>query len=612
MTEKLIDNEGEIPAADTNLKDESFRISRRRKWLDRAILVVSALIFAAAFPPLDLGFIGWAGILPLFLVVKNMTWPRAWRSGFLWGFVGSSASFFWLGEIESFNQPFAGAVHFIKGFLPFFNGGLCLPYIMAAVLGLFPAFWAMAVPLLFRYMLKPVPVQLQGYDAESSFNSYNRLMEIFLVFALAALWAVLEWIRTWVGTGLPWNFLAATQWQNFPLLQICEYTGVYGVSFIMAAVNIAFAFAVLNWKDVFLGKSKYKRPFPLIITIALIMIFIISGSRSMLQYGRGKGQSRINVAVLQGDIAQCRAASDEEAANALNTYLKLSELAVMTRPDLVIWPETAVPYPYRSSHSLCLDYRFRLGELVQKAGIPFLIGTVDFEDLPSGSNREPKVYNSALFLDPSGKIAGKYHKAHIVPFGEFVPYGDMFPFLNQLIGMGRNLTRGECFAPIRINDSAKAGINICFEDIFPYVSRNETREGADFIIVITNDAWYPTSSEPTQHLANSIFRAIENRRPMIRCGNNSASCYILPNGIIEDTVFVSDEIDRRGNKILEVTKRGRGMANFSVYYNPDAPLTFYTRYGDAFILLCWTIFGAASLFSVLKWREKKTILMSKF
>ena len=437
-------------------------------------------------------------------------------------------------------------------------------------------------------------------------------MEIFLVFALAALWAVLEWIRTWIGTGLPWNFLAATQWQNFPLLQICEYTGIYGVSFIMAAANIAFAFAMLNWKDAFLGKSKYRRPFPLMITIALIMIFIIAGSRSMLRYGRGKGQERINIAVLQGDVAQCRAASDEEAANALDTYIKLSNIAVISRPDLVVWPETAVPYPYRSSHSLCLDYRFRLTTLVQKTGIPFLIGTVDFEDLPADSKRSPKVYNSALMIDPAGKIAGKYHKAHIVPFGEFVPYGDMFPFLNKLIGMGRNLARGESFAPLRINDRAKAGINICFEDIFPYVSRNETREGADLLLVITNDAWYPESSEPTQHLANSVFRAIENRRPMIRCGNNSASCYILPNGIIEDTIFVSDEVDRKGNKILQVTKRGQGMATFSVYYDQDAPLTFYTRYGDVFVLLCWLIFGAASLYSVLKWREKKSLLMSKF
>lgn len=612
MSGKLIDNEQKTSASGTVAKNELPLISRGRKWRDRAILVVSALIFACAYPPLDLGFIGWVALVPLFLVVKDMSWGRAWRSGFLWGFAWSSASFFWLGEIESFNQPFAGIVQFIKGFMPFFNGGLCLPYVMAAVLALFSAFWAMAVPPLFRYLLKPVDIQLAGYETESSFKSYNRVMEVFLVFALAALWTALDWIRTWIGTGLPWNFLSATQWQNFPLLQVCEYTGVYGVSFLMAAANISLAFAVLNVKDSFLGKAKYKRPFPLMITIVLIMLIVISGSHSMLKYGRGKGQARTSISVLQGDIAQCRAASDEEAANALNTYLKLSNIAVISKPDLVVWPETAVPYPYRSSHSLCLDYRFRLSSLVQKTGIPFLIGTIDFEDLAPGVERDPKIYNSAMLIDSAGKIADKYHKAHTVPFGEFVPWGDVFPCLNKLIGMGRNLARGESFAPLKLGDNAKIGINICFEDIFPYVSRNEVREGADILVVLTNDAWYPQSSEPTQHLANSVFRAIENRRPMIRCGNNSASCYILPNGIVDDTIFVSEELDRRGNKILQVTKRGQGIANFSVYYNPDAPLTFYTRYGDVFVLFCWLVFGAATLYSVLKWREKKSILMSKF
>lgn len=611
MTEKLIENEQKTASASTAPKDELHIISRKKKWRDRAILAVSGLIFSFAYPPLDLGFIGWIALIPLFLVVKDMTWGRAWRSGFLWGFIWSSASFFWLGEIESFNPPFAGLVHSIKGIFPFFNGGLCLPYVMAAVLGLFPAFWAAAVPPLFRYLLKPVDVQLAGYEVESNFKTFSRGMEVFIVFALAALWTILEWVRTWVGTGLPWNFLSASQWQNFPLLQICEYTGSYGVSFLMAAANISLALALINIKDSFLGKAKYRRPFPLMITIVVIMITVISGSHSMLKYGRNKGAERINISVLQGDVPQCRAASEEEAANALDTYLKLSNIAVISKPDLVIWPETAVPYPYRASHSLCRDYRFRLSSLVQKTGIPFLIGTVDFEDLPPGVTRYPKMYNSAFLIDPSGTIAGKYHKAHIVPFGEFVPWGDVFPFLNRLIGMGRNLSRGESFAPVKI-DGAKAGINICFEDIFPYVSRNEVKNGADMLIVITNDAWYPESSEPTQHLANSVFRAIENRRPMVRCGNNSASCYILPNGIVEDTIFVSDEKDRRGNRILQVTKRGQGIANFGVYYTPDAPLTFYTRYGDVFVLLCWFIFGGAVLCAVLKWHEKKSILMSKF
>jgi len=342
------------------------------------------------------------------------------------------------------------------------------------------------------------------------------------------------------------------------------------------------------------------------------MICVLTGSKSMLKYRKANNGSRFTAAILQGDIAQCRGATDKEAKAALNKYMRLSEIALISKPDIVIWPETAVPLPYRSSHAMCLDYRFRLNTLIQKHKIPFLIGTIDFEDIPPGVNKKAEIYNSALLIDKNGKIADKFHKINLVPFGEFVPLSGMFPFLVDAIGMGRQLTPGTDFSPIEIIPGVRAGIGICFEDIFPYVARNEVKKGANLLIYITNDAWYPTSSEPEQHLANSVFRAVENRRPMIRCGNNSGSCLILPNGVIADSIFVDESLDKNGKKKLLLAKRGEGCANFIVDVRPNPPMTFYTRHGDMFILLCWAIFAYASIIALWSWRKKKTALLEKF
>lgn len=624
--------------------NEAYKLSSKRKWIERGALVLSGVVYSAAFPSWNMAFLGWVALIPLFLIVLKKTPWQAWRAGYLWGFAWSSAAFFWLGEIESFNPPFRALVLWTKAYFPSFNGGFCLPWLMALILALFTAFWAMFVPILRRGLLIPIEVQLKGSDAENEDFKKSFFKEIFFVFALACWWCILEWVRTWIATGLPWNFLAATQWKNTPLLQICEYTGIYGVSFLIALVNISLALAMLTYYRVYTHGGKYRRPFPFIISMVLIMLCVLIGSRTMMKYKRMKQGIRFRAAVLQGDIPQCRGASDEEAKYALDKYLKMSEKVIrkhekmkdeaikrnmilsqsnsgkyisvddldkISALDIIIWPETAVPLPYRSSHYMCMDYRFRLDGLIKKYKIPFLIGSIDFSDYPVGPNGEYAHYNSALFINRKGELADSFAKVHIVPFGEFVPFSDTFPFLERMIGMGRNLSRGKDFHPIEIAPGVRAGVGICFEDVFPYVARNETKEGANLLVVITNDAWYPTSSEPEQHLANSVFRAVENRRPMIRCGNNSATCLISPTGLITDSITKKFS-PKLKQDVPDPCRREEGSGIFTLRIEPDPPLTFYSRFGDVFILVCWAIFGAAAIFSLWTWREKKQALVDKF
>jgi apolipoprotein N-acyltransferase len=257
-----------------------------------------------------------------------------------------------------------------------------------------------------------------------------------------------------------------------------------------------------------------------------------------------------------------------------------------------------------------MDYQRRLYNLIQSTGKPMVIGSIDFEDLPPDSKLYPGMTNSALLLNNKGRMDSKYDKIHRVPFGEYVPFRKYLPqWIVKRIDMNRDLVGGKDFSPLNILPGVKAGISICFEDIFEYISRREALEGANLLLVITNDAWYPTSSEPDQHLANCVFRTIETGLPMIRCGNNSASCLIEPNGVISDCLF-KKEVDGKSRPAPEVRARRAGIINVQVPLKPR--LTFYARYGNIFIGFCWLLVLSGLVIVVFKWRNRKQILAAKF
>jgi apolipoprotein N-acyltransferase len=267
-----------------------------------------------------------------------------------------------------------------------------------------------------------------------------------------------------------------------------------------------------------------------------------------------------------------------------------------------------VPVSYISGDNLGYLYRFKVSELIKDTGVPLMFGTLDYELRHQTEGKEPDYdeYNAVYLLDSTGKIAGKYRKHHLVPFGEYTPLGRYYPELKEKLGMGRDLTPGKKYTLFSLKNDIRAGALICFEDIFPVIARQLTLRGADMLIVFSNDAWYPTSSEPEQHLANSIFRAVETRRPLIRVGNNSCSCLILPNGNIADSVSVDEE---GGRIVLKPEKSSKAFAKFDISVAKTPELTFYSSFGDVFIYFCMLIVLSGFIVSGAGFIRKKQVLL---
>jgi len=582
-------NDKTTPDTSEQAPNEAWRASRGSALSTALAMAASGALLSTAFPPLNWHFAAWIALAPFHYVVSRVRPLRALWLGLVWGVAWALPSFFWLREIST-----------------------AIPFAIALMMALYSAAWAALVPIISRNLMIPLDIQLDGHKAADQFKT-SGIKQALLAAVLAANWCAFEWIRSWMISGLPWNFLGASQWKVLPLIQIAEYTGVYGVSFLIVYVNVALSMTADSLKQT-IGTGKYKRPVPFMVAMSMVMVAAIFGFKTTMKWNRpGKKQRFVKISVVQGDIEQCRFATTEKAEEVLSTYLDLSELAILNKPDLLVWPETAVPIPYRTGYDSALKYRFGVFKLLKGGKTKMMLGSIDYDFKNAAKYKNPNdipSMNSVFLINPEGKILDKYDKTHLVPFGEYVPFEKYLPWLVEMIGMGRGLTPGRHFTVFDIGKGAKVGVCVCFEDVFPEISRGFVRRGANILLDVTNDAWYPTSSEPEQHLANSIFRAIETRRPLVRAGNNSCSCLVLPNGVIADSVASSSAPD--GSNIPRPTVKCKGCATFKVPYDEKPPFTFNTRYGDVFAWLCALAALATTLHSAWIWKTRGRILADAF
>jgi apolipoprotein N-acyltransferase len=395
-------------------------------------------------------------------------------------------------------------------------------------------------------------------------------LRLLAMLGLAALWVLLEWTRTWFLGGFPWLPLAASQWKQISVLQIASYTGATGISFVLIAVNLGFAaYANRLFFEGLKGLSRRSQEFFLAMFLLIVCLTV------HMQETLHRGQFLVTlgrVGLIQPYIPQTIKWDESQASGILDVLTTATERAALTRADLLVWPEAVTPFAVKGNDTV----RSWTQSLVTKTGIPLLMGSVAIEN--SG---QPEAYwtNGAFVIDPvEGLQASSYAKRHLVPFGEFVPFRSVLGWLEKVTDVGSgDFQPGADASPLLI--TTKRGILavaplICYEDIFPQLARESVLSGGEVLAVLTNNGWFGEGGAAYQHASHSVLRAVETRRPVIRCGNGGWSGWIDEFGMIRNEMTnKAGSIYFRGTATYEVTRDSRWIERTS----------FYTRYGDWFV-----------------------------
>jgi len=398
------------------------------------------------------------------------------------------------------------------------------------------------------------------------------IQRILAVFGLAALWVLVEWTRTWLLSGFPWLPLSASQWQRVSILQISAFTGAYGVSFVLISMNIGFA--AYGHRLLMEGRRGLQRRsqeffaclFLLVVCVTIHVQEALNWGRHTVPFGR--------VGIIQPNIPQSIKWDPAQAKKILSVLDSSTTRAARSRPDFLVWPEATSPMAVRGDQTM-QDWT---EGLVANCRVPLLLGT-DVVENPH--TKDEKWYNGAVLVDPKlGLREGSYLKQHLVPFGEYVPLRPILGWLEKVVPVGDDFERGDKAAPFTIvlhGTEQLVGPLICFEDCFPQLARKSTLAGSELLVVLTNNAWFGQSAAAEQHATHSVLRAIENRRPIVRCGNNGWSGWIDEYGNIRS--HIADEEGNmfiRASTTVEITRDSRWIGKQS----------FYVRHGDWFLLLC--------------------------
>ena len=391
----------------------------------------------------------------------------------------------------------------------------------------------------------------------------------------AALWTALEYARSFVLTGFPWALLGYTQHENPALLGLAPATGVYGLSFAVAAGG----FALAAWL-----RGGLRPALPGFVAVALAHA---PGGLDLLRAPTPPAQAReIRVAVLQGNIDQGVKWSSQWIERTLTIYRELTLRAVAEGAELVVWPETAVPgAPERNAE---LDAWLR--RLARESGAVLCVGALGV----SPGSRSDRAHDSAFLYPPDGAPPLRYDKSHLVPFGEYLPLRSLFGEALGALAPGiatDDLSPGGGPRPLALrfqNGSAlTVGTPICYELLFPDLVRRFVGAGGELLLAMTNDAWYGRTGAPYQLLAITALRAAETGRWTARAANTGVSALIDPRGRVRQQL----PLQERGLLIADVAPSPSG-----------AEATWYVRHGDRFAQACWLGVALAALAPALRRR----------
>ncbi len=397
-------------------------------------------------------------------------------------------------------------------------------------------------------------------------------VRLLAVLGLAGVWVLVEWSRTWLFGGFPWLPLAASQWQRASILQIAAYTGAHGVSFVLVMMNLGFgAYAHRLFREGATGVNKRSQEF--FLALFLLMACVCVHFQESFNR-RGYSVPLARIALVQPKIPQAVKWDPAGAPAILEVLTKVTLEAAASRPDLIIWPEAVTPLAVRGDDTA----RAFVEALVQRAHRPLLLGSIVIEN-PRTENEA--WFNGALVVTPEQGLARDYYaKRRLVPFGEFVPLRPLLGWIGKFVPIGGDFMAGDTSAPLLLSLRGQPvvfGPLICYEDTYPDLARSSVLGGASVLAVVTNNGWFGEGGAAYQHAAHSVLRAVETRRPVLRCGNAGWSGWIDEFGAIRATLTNDDgTIYYRGWRVIDVSRDARWVDRNS----------FYVEHGDWFVLAC--------------------------
>ena len=488
----------------------SFRIkSIKNSWL--SLPLVSAVCLVVSQPPISLFPFAYVALVPLLFSIEQGKHRQNFLTGFATGTIAYTGLLYWV--VIAMNR----------------YGGISIP-LAALILALLVLYLALYVGL----------ATWLGALLEGS-------VRVPLYLGLPLLWVLCEYWRGWFLSGFPWSYLAHSQHNFLPMIQIASVIGTHFVSFLIVAINMI------------ISSFLRKKPVPLLYTLSIALLLAAS-----LVFGyahlKDKTVGTLKTAIIQGNIRQDVKWDESFKLSTIEVYSQLT-LKEGRGVDLVIWPETAMPFVFEGD-----PVRNLVTVLPEMLSTRLLFGTL-YRDA------QGRFYNSAYVYGKKGEFIGKYDKVHLVPFGEFTPLRDHFPFLEKISVATGDFFSGRGHKPIS-TEVGKIGLLICYEGTFPGITVDNARRGAQVFVNITNDAWFGRSSAPYQHLAFYTFRAIETDRFVLRAANTGVSAIIDPRGRVTS---------RTGIFTRAVLKGTFGTRDGQ---------TLYVRYGDYFVALCFVVLVA--------------------
>lgn len=492
----------------------------------------TAFLLVVSYPQFSHSLVAWLALSPFILALLHLHgfWKTALYS-WLTGIVAYAGLFYWV---------------FITCF---YGGGLSQGLSLAAWLGLSGL------------------MALQFAIFGGSCYYLQRLGGFFPLVAAMG-WVALEWAHEMLATyavGFPWFSLAYSQWNLPQVLQVASVTGAAGVSFLVAftGISIGYGLATVSLKN----STKH------MLLAACVFLLVYGAGSWYLKYTNRPSLLRMPVAVMQPNIDQYKKWSSEFETEIHHTLQQMVNTQEGKGNLLVVWPESVTPGPVEEE-----PYAGWLVEMAQKSGAWQLVGT----------NREEQgqQYVSAFLINPQGEIAGIYDKEHLVPFGEMIPFEHLlrrlFPQVQVLGELGGFSKARAAQTPLSLGQIV-FGSAICYESVFSSLWRKQAREGARFFVNITNDAWFFDTAAPYQHLAVSVLRAVENRRPVLRAANTGISAVISSSGKI----------------LSRAALNKRAILQAEVNLPLLSEVSFYGHWGNWFAWLCALVYCTVFISSVV-------------